>query len=185
MQKKIFLIILLSILSFGPLLAQLKVGLKGGAVLSTLRRDASLNLNGGTLGYLAGIMVKKNMGELGWFFQPEFQYVYLGDGDQKLSFVKIPLIIGFDVSDDVNIHIGYQPGWLVGASNDAKDSYKSMNHEISLGMDFMAGNKVLLGLRVNYGLTNLVEDPKEVKNYEVTTFTVDIYMAFLLFDSER
>ncbi len=185
MRKRLIVFVLISFMTIGTSIAQMKIGLKGGAVLSTLRRDASLNLNGGAIGYLGGIMLKKNMGELGWFIQPELQYVYLGDGNQKLSFVKIPITIGFDVSDDVNIHIGYQPGWLVGASNDAKDSYKTLNHEISLGMDFMAGNKVLLGLRVNYGLTNLVEDPVVVKNYEVTTFTVDMYMAFLLFDSER
>jgi len=185
MQKVLVLLVLLSIVTIDASVAQVKIGLKGGAVLSSLRRDASLNMNGGSIGYLGGIMVKKNMGELGWFIQPELQYAYIGDRDQKFSFIKIPVMIGFDVSDDVNIHVGYQPGWMIGATNDAKNSYKNMNHEISLGMDFMAGNKVLLGLRVNYGLTNLVDDPMEVKNFEVKTFTVDLYMAFLLFDSER
>lgn len=185
MQKALVLFLLLLISTTDPSFAQIKIGLKGGAVLSSLRRDASLNMNGGSIGYLGGIMVKKNIGELGWFIQPELQYAFIGDRDQKFSFIKIPVMIGFDVSHDVNIHIGYQPGLMIGATNDAKDSFKSMNHEISLGMDFMVGNKVLLGLRVNYGLTNLVEDPIEVKNFEVKTFTVDMCMAFLLFDSEH
>lgn len=169
----------------GSLVAQWKIAPKAGVVLSTLRRDASLNMNGGMVGYMGGFMFKRNMGELGWFVQPELQYVYFGDRDQKFSFVKIPLILGFDVSHDVNIHGGYQPGFLVGGNNYAKDIFKSVNHEISLGMDFLAGTKVLLGLRINYGLTNIVEDAMEVKNLEVKSFTADIYLGFLIFDSER
>jgi hypothetical protein len=184
MKKKIW-IFLFAVFVSTPLLAQWKIAPKAGVVLSTLKRDGNININGGTVGFMGGLMFKRNMGELGWFVQPELQYAYFGDGEQKLSFFKIPLVLGLDFSDDVNVHLAYQPGFLVGGDNDAKENFKHVNHEISLGMDFIAGQKVLLGLRINYGLTNLVENPAEVKNYDVNTFTVDLYIGFIVFNSEN
>ena len=79
-------------------MAQWIVAPKAGVVLSSLKRDGNLNLNGGAVGFMGGFMFKKNMGELGWFVQPELQYSYFGDGEQKFSFIKIPLVLGYDVS---------------------------------------------------------------------------------------
>jgi hypothetical protein len=161
-------------------MAQTSFGIKGGAVLSTLRRDANLNVNGGRVGYLLGIFVKKNMGDLGWFFQPEVQYATEGDNGQKLAYLRVPLLLGLDLSEDVNLHLAYQPSILIGGENDARDFLKTWNHVISMGMEFTAIKNGLIGTRINYGATNIVEVPAEAKNYTIRTFTVDVYLALFL-----
>ena len=86
-------LILFTFLSVIPLAApaQFSAGIKGGVELSTLIRDSNLNVNGGRVGYVAGIYAKKNMGELGWFFQPELLFVSEGDNAQKLNYLVIQI----------------------------------------------------------------------------------------------
>jgi hypothetical protein len=92
----------------------------------------------------------------------------------------VPLLIGLDLSEDVNLHMAYQPSILVGGENEARDFLKTWNHVISMGMEFTAFKNGLFGVRVNYGSTNIVDDATEAKNFTIKTFTVDVYAALFL-----
>jgi hypothetical protein len=166
-------------------IAQFAAGIKGGIELSTLRRDDNLNLNGGRVGFAAGVFAKKNMGELGWFIQPEILYVSEGDNTQKLDYLKIPIMLGFDVSEDVNIHGGYNLAILVGPGNEVKEAFSSTNHQITLGMEFQGFKNGFFGIRLNYGASNIVEDPATVKNFTVHTLTSSMYMDIRLIGKEK
>jgi len=66
-----------------------------------------------------------------------------------------------------------------------KDGYKSVNHSITLGMEFRAFPRGLMGVRLNYGFHNIVEDPTLVKNFTVRTLTSTMYIAINLVDENR
>jgi len=170
----LFLLIGWSIQSFG----QLRIGFNGGVVLSSLIRENNLVAQDGTVGFLIGANAKYNLGELGWFIQSGVDYTQEGDHNQNLSFVKVPLILGLDASDDVSIYVAYNLAWQVGNDNGVQDFYKDFANILGLGFEIRVSEKINIGTRLNYGLSNLVDDPAEAMNYSVKPFTLDLYLAY-------
>lgn len=160
--------------------AQLRVGITGGPVLSSLVRDSNLSARAGMVGYLVGGVAKLNIGELGWFFQSGVNYTLEGDNDQHVNFVKVPLIIGFDASDDVNVHVAYNFAWQVGDQNNVQEFYKGNANILGVGFEIYISNKFAVGFRLNYGLSNLVSEPIEAKNFKVIPFTFEVYLTYFL-----
>jgi len=177
---KLFLIIAVLFL-FSESHAQFKAGVTGGVVLSSLIRDGHINAKAGTVGYLVGANAKYNLGELGWFFGSGVNYSLEGDSDQKLNWVKVPLILGLDVSDDVNINVVSDLAWQVGNENGVQDFYNSTANMLGLGSEVYISDNFALGLRLNYGLSDLVKVPADAKNYEIKPFTFDMYLTYFLF----
>jgi hypothetical protein len=178
---KIFKVFLL-LFFFLPTYAysQLKIGVTGGVVLSSLVRDNQLNARAGTLGYLFGANARINLGELGWFVQSGISYSLEGDNDQNLNFIKIPMVLGLDVSDDVNIHAAYDFAWQVGNQNNVQDFYNGNANMLGLGAEINISEKFAMGFRLNYGLSNLVNDPAKAKNFKIRPFTLDLYLNYYL-----
>lgn len=158
--------------------AQLRVGINGGVVMSSLIRESSLIAQDGTVGFLIGANAKYNLGELGWYVQSGVDYTQEGDHNQPLSFVKIPLILGLNASDDVSIYVAYNLAWQVGNENNVQDFYEEFATMLGLGFEIHIPHNISLGSRLNYGLSNLVEDPAEAKNLTVKPFTLDLYLAY-------
>ncbi len=181
-MKRLTLIIGLIILISIPVLAQtkLKLGLTGGGVFSTLIRDSNLNAKGGYLGYSLGAVGKLNMGDLGWFVQSGVNYSHEGDVGQKLDFIKVPLTLGLDVSEDVSLYTSYYLTWQVGNDNDVQDFYKETANMLAFGADIGISDSFALGSRLFYGLSNLVDDPAGALNYEVKPFGFDLYLTWFL-----
>jgi hypothetical protein len=163
-----------------PVLSQLMVGVKAGTVLSTTNKDGHLNLKGGRVGYVAGMQARKYVGELGWWLQAEAVYAAEGDNEEVLRFAKIPLVAGFDAGADVNIHVAYTTAFLVGGTDDVMDYYERVSHVLSLGMEAYAGERWVIGGRLNYTVSNLVEVPLEAKFFNVHPLTFELYAAFWL-----
>ena len=157
---------------------QIKVGFTGGVVLSSLIRDSNLALNDGKFGFIFGANAKYNLGELGWYLQSGVDYTLEGDSEQHLSFVKIPLIIGLDASDDVSIFFTYNLAWQVGNHNDVQDFYNKFANILGLGMEIHVSQKFAIGSRLNYGLSNLVSDPAGARNFNIKPFTFEIFTTF-------
>lgn len=158
--------------------AQIRFGVNGGVVLSSLIRDNNLAVNDGQIGYLIGANVKYNMGELGWYVQSGVDYTLEGDNIQNLNFVKIPLILGLDASEDVSIFVAYNLAWQVGNHNNVQDFYKDFANILGLGFEIHTSDKFAIGTRLNYGLSNLVEEPADAKNYTVIPFTLELYLTY-------
>lgn len=161
--------------------AQLRVGATGGVVISSLIRDSNLNSRAGLVGYLVGATAKYNVGELGWFFQSGVNYTLEGDSDQNLNFVKIPLTIGFDASDDVNVNVTYNLAWQVGNDNNVQDFYHDFANILGLGFEVYVFDKFAFGSKLNYGLSNLVKDPAVAKNFSVKPFSFDLTLTYFMY----
>lgn len=184
MKKKLFTIIM----SLAPLFfisppadAQLRVGITGGVKMSSLIRDNSINANAGKLGYIVGANTKLNLGELGWFVRSGVFYSLEGDSQQSLNFVSVPLILGLDMSDEVNIFIAYDLAWQVGNDNNVQDFYQSYANMIGMGAEVHVSEKFAIGFRLNYGLSNLVKEPADAKNFTVKPLTFDLYLTYYIF----
>jgi len=175
--KFIALVSICSLLSFSSF-AQLRIGFTGGVVLSSLIRDSNLALHDGNVGYIFGANAKLNLGELGWYLQSGVDYTLEGDSEQPLNFVKIPLILGLDASEDVSIFVAYNLAWQVGNQNNVQEFYKDFANILGLGMEIHVSDKSAIGARLNYGLSNLVSDPAEAKNFNIKPFTFEIYLTF-------
>jgi hypothetical protein len=177
---KFISLILIFINSFGQLQAQLKVGFTGGAVLSTLIRDNNLKTADGQFGYLLGATAKYNIGELGWFVQSGVNYTLEGDSQQKLNFVKVPLTLGLDLGEDVSLYGTYNVAWQVGNENNVQDFYKHSATILGMGFCINTSKHISIGGTLNYGLSNLVSDVMQAKNYSIKPFTFDIYLTYFL-----
>ncbi len=179
-MKRLTLIIGLGILSTIAVSAQtkLKLGLTGGGVFSTLIRDSNLNAKGGYLGYTFGATAKLNMGDLGWFVQSGVHYSHEGDVAQKLDFLKLPLTLGIDVSEDIALYSSYYLAWQVGNANNVQDFYKESASMLAFGADVEITKNFSLGSRLCYGLSNLVDDPAGAKNFIIKPFNFDFYLTY-------
>ena len=163
--------------------AQVNVGINGGAVLSSLVRDNNIAVQDGLAGYLVGINAKYNMGELGWFAQSGVDYTLEGDSGQKLNFVKVPLTLGFDFENGGSFFGTYHLAWQVGNDNGVQDFYKEFATILGFGFEIEVSKKFSLVTRLNYGLSNLVDDPLEAKNFTIKPFTLDLYITYSIFNS--
>lgn len=180
LKLKFLLLTLIFINLFGQLQAQLKVGFTGGAVLSTLIRDSNLKTADGQFGYLLGATAKYNLGGLGWFVQSGINYTLEGDSQQKLNFVKVPLTLGLDMGEDVSIYGIYNLAWQVGNDNNVQDFYNQFANILGMGFCINTSEHFSIGGTLNYGLSNLVNDPAQAKNYNIKPFTFDIYLTYFL-----
>ncbi len=176
--RKGFLLILFIL----PLLAnaQFRAGLTGGAVLSSLVRDNQINSSAGKVGYLLGLSAKLNLGELGWFLQSGAHYTLEGDTKQPLNFIKIPLGLGLDFSDDVGVYVAYDLAWLVGNQNNVQDFYNNFANMLAIGSDIDITDSFGLGFRLNYGLSNLVKDAAAAENFNIRPLTFDLYLNYYI-----
>lgn len=161
--------------------AQFRAGLTGGAVLSSLVRDSQINSSAGKIGYLIGLNAKYNFGDLGWFIQSGVHYTLEGDSRQPLNFVKVPLALGLDFSDDVGVYVAYDLVWLAGNQNNVQDFYNNYANILGLGAEIYISERFVPGFRLNYGLSNLVKVPADAKNFTIKPFTLDLYLTCYLF----
>jgi hypothetical protein len=161
-------------------LAQLKIGVSGGAVLSSLVRDGQMNARQGKVGYMVGASARLNLGELGWFVQTGMSYTLEGDSDQSINFLKVPAVLGLDVSEDVNVYVAYDLAWQMSNENNAQDFYNQTANILGLGAELYPGKKLAIGSKLNYGLSNLVKDPSGAKNFKIRPFTLEFYLTYFI-----
>lgn len=180
MLKRSLFILFAMFLLGNPIMAQLKIGLTGGVVLSSLVRDSNIALNDGTVGFLIGGNAKLTLGDLGWYVQSGVNYTNEGDSQQPLSFVKVPLIIGLDAGDDVSIYFAYNLAWQVGNENNVQDFYNDFANIMGLGVEIHISKKFSIGSTLNYGLSNLVSEPSQALNFNIKPLTFDIYVTYRL-----
>jgi hypothetical protein len=161
-------------------LAQLKVGLTGGMVLSSLVRDSQLVANDGVVGFLIGANAKLSLGDLGWFIRSGINYTQEGDYEQSISFLKVPLTLGLDAFNDVSIFVTHHLAWLVGNENSVQDFYHDFANILGLGFEIHISTKFSVGSSLNYGLSNLVSEPDPNKNFKVKPISLDLYVTYHL-----
>lgn len=128
--------------------AERKIGFVGGA-------DVTWRLHQ-QVGFSAGLFYS-NEG----FKYPEIEGLKL---KHSLSFLNMPLMGNFYVTDHLCINAGVQVSWLAAASQTLRhgdqtetrdlNNYKSLNFAVPVGVSYQQGN-VVLDLRYNIGLRDL------------------------------
>lgn len=171
------IIVLLLFPFYNQLYGQIQIRAKGGLVLSSLVRDSNMNLYDGRIGYLLGVNAKIDISDLGWYLQSGIDYANEGDSELTLNFLKVPLIIGLDISDGTSVFMIYNLAWNLDKS-DAEGSYSNFANMLGFGIEFALSTKTSFGSSLSYGLSNLVQDPDVAMNFNIKPLTFNLYLVY-------
>jgi hypothetical protein len=183
MKKNILLTLFLVLFCFYSSQAQsVRFGLKGGLNLALLSGAVNVESHfkpGVLLGGYANFPLAKK-----WYIQPELlfsgqgaKYIYLDppaftkvDGETKtnLPYLKLPLLVKFQLSERFSLHLGPEFGLLLASREkgelegeivDKDLSHLTKSAEIAVvgGMEFNVSSTVHLGGRLNFGLTDIYD----------------------------
>jgi hypothetical protein len=175
---KIILTVLLLMVATG-LLAQNKFSGNIGLNLSSVSSVNSTNPDG-ILGLSGGFAYKMYMNDLGWFLKPGVGFSQEGYLHQRLNYINIPLVIGFDFTDDFNVNGGFQYGILVGGLNDPSNNFYRSNMSFLIGFEFYPTDRFEVGLRFANGIKNLVKEPDALVINDARTYSIQLYFSFNL-----
>jgi hypothetical protein len=166
MKKLIFAIIVL--FSFSTVQAQIvQFGLKGGYNSATLsEQDGNKALSGFHVGALAEIDIV--------FMSIQSELVYSTQGsafdsgdDTKLDYLNVPVMAKLNLLKILYLEAGPQFGFLLSAkdgSKDIKDNLNSTDIAVGVGAGVELFDKFDIGLRYNFGVTDVNKDGDSVKN---------------------
>jgi hypothetical protein len=188
-MKKVILVTLLALGSF-PLLAQVRIGVKAGGMLTDIAVDGiGLGYSGDQakpkFSYLAGAVLTLPVYDQ-LSLQAELLYSNKGTWGEfeafgervKISnhhhYLSLPLLLRYHLTDQLGIGLGPEVSYLLGAyqrtdtfgSNPQKRYYEPIDVAINLDLQYNLLEKLSLGLRYNLGI------------YDITT-----RQEFVLFES--
>jgi hypothetical protein len=177
--KVITSVIVLQLLLGNALMAQNTLSLAAGLNYSSVSSINSSNPDG-KLGFNAGIAYKRYIGDLGWFVKPGFSYSQEGWLLQRIDYINLPVISGFDFTDDFNFNLGFQYGYLVGGLNDPQNRIDRSNLAFLVGFEFYPTEIFDVGLRFANGIKNIVAKPDEMVIKDARTYSIQFYFGFNL-----
>lgn len=171
-MRKVVLVVLVVLSSLSYVNAQdVTYGVKVGANFSTLNGDAfdTDMITRMHAAVTADIALSDSFS-----IQPEVMYSAEGakqagggNGELKMNYLRIPLMVKFYVSEGFSIDAGPQVGFLVSAEdeagNDLKDAYESTDFGFNIGSTYLMDSGVNFSVRYNIGITDVV-DGSDAKN---------------------
>lgn len=201
MKKAIILgLITVCALSFTAQAQDLKLGLKAGLNVASLKTDKSLFENENSVGYLAGIWGR--IGGNSFHFQPEAYFTSksasihpdasdagtdLIKGDIKFTNIDVPLLIGtkFPVGPaKLKLQAGPLFSFVIDENNPYKDNVSAVYQEaltnykdkfsalvIGTGIDF---SKLTFDLRYELGLGNISEYEGSAGKQKLNLWTISL-----------
>ena len=122
-----------------------------------------------------------NMGDLGWFIKPALFYSQEGWLHQRLNYLNLPVIVGFDFAEDFNFDLGLQYGYLVGNLYDLEDKASRSNFSFLVGFEFYPAPAFDVGLRFANGIHNIIADPTDLVITDARTYSIQFYFGFNLY----
>ena len=175
-MKKVILVTLLALGSF-PLLAQVRVGVKAGGLISNVAPEGiRFNYPGASgstrFSYLAGAVLTLPIHNR-WSVQAELLYSKKGMQSgfvialnqtsrtyDNLHYLSVPLLMRYQPIDRLSVGVGPEIGYLLGAyqrssllgSRPEKAQYEPLDVAVNLDVQYTLLNKISLGLRYNVGL---------------------------------
>lgn len=179
MRSKIIIIcIILFVASTGHLAAQ-QLSIAAGLNYSSVSSVNSTNPDG-KLGFNAGIGYKHYIGDLVWFVKPALFYSQEGWLHQRIDYLNLPVISGFDFTDDFNFNLGFQYGYLIGGLDDPHERIDRSNLAFLIGFEFYPANAFDVGLRFANGVKNIIAKPDEMVIKDARTYSIQFYFGFNL-----
>ncbi len=185
-MKKVFLSFFLAASFYGAS-AQVQFGAKAGLNLASLTGD-DVDVKS-KIGFNAGLFAEIPVSEQ-FSVKPELVYSLQGaksdgEGDSKLnlSYLNIPILAKYNISEGFFAEAGPQIGFLTtakakydGGSVDIKDNFKSIDFSLGLGLGYELSETYGLNLRYNLGLSSIADDDDaKVKN---SVFQLGIFYKF-------
>lgn len=143
-----------------------RFGIKGGLNITTYAGgdywDAN-SLVGFQVGGFAEIKIIERLA-----IQPEILFstqgasldTPLGDYDEKINYINVPVLAKFYITKQFTVEGGPQLGFLVSAKqdgHDAKDDYKSIDTGFNFGAGYNFTDNVSVNLRYTVGLSNVLD----------------------------
>ena len=153
-MKKLLLIFAISLGFTTATLAQdATFGGKAGLNIASLTGDDS-NADG-TIGFFLGgygtFMLSDEFA-----LQGELLFSQQGADDFSLSYINIPVLAKYYVSEEISLHFGPQLGILVAAEND--DFVKPTDFSLALGGEYQLESGLSFNLRYAFSLTSIGEE---------------------------
>ena len=138
----------------------------------------------GRLGVMGGAAYRHYIGKLGWFIKPGFNFSQEGWLHKRLSYLNMPIQVGFDFTDDFNLNLGLQYGFLTTNLSDPQGIIDRNNFAILLGVEFYPSNALEIGLRFANGVNNIIKKPDAIVIKDARTYAITFYFAFVLGQKE-
>lgn len=167
------------ILWFSEAKAQNKMSIAAGLNYSSVSSINSSNPDG-ILGFNAGLGYKIYIDDLGWFVKPGLFYSQEGWLHQRLNYINLPLVAGFDFTDDFNFNLGFQYGFMASASNIPTGVVDRSNLAFLVGFEFYPADAFDVGLRFANGIKNIIADPTDIVIKDARTYSIQFYFGFNL-----
>jgi hypothetical protein len=190
-MKKTFLpALLIALLATGNVFAQVvSGGVRVGGNLANLKySEGDLSeTDDSKFGPLVGLYLTAMLNDQ-FGIQPELVYSSMGSksGDEttKLGYISIPILVRYQIVEQVHLLLGPQPSFLLsakieedGEDFDVKDELKSLDFSgvIGIGADFDRFN---VGLRYALGLASILDEDDDFK---IKTRAFQIVVGYQLF----
>ncbi|MBD0823035.1 porin family protein [Aestuariibaculum marinum] len=146
------------------------IGVKAGTSISSFKGDSDSEFSS-RASFLVGAMIESKISER-LFLHPEFVLSSQGakykhdsiDEEYRLSYINIPILIGFQVSERICFVTGPQLGVLLSAKGesegqldqDIKSFFNDTDLSLSAGLSYKFLSGLNLSVRYNLGLKNIV-----------------------------
>lgn len=181
-MNRLLLLIVIILASTVAANAQNKLSIVAGVNYSSVSSINSANPDG-TLGFNGGLAYRYYINDLGWFIKPGLFYSQEGWQLRRLNYLNIPVIAGFDFTNDFNFNLGFQYGYLLSGASDLGDLVDKSNLAFLIGFEFYPADAFDVGLRFANGIKNIIADPDDPALNGVTdarTYSIQFYFAFNL-----
>ncbi|AUC76517.1 porin family protein [Olleya sp. Bg11-27] len=186
-MKKLLFITAITIFGFTNAQAQeVEFGAKIGANFTSIYGDTNDNVELITSVINFGVYSEISLTEK-FSFQPEIMYSIQGfsinddvtgtDDIVSLNYLNVPLMGKYHVTKGLSLEAGPQIGFLLSAKNediDVKDTFKSIDVGVNLGLEYKLENGLNFGARYNFGLLNIndIEGSSDKFKNGVAQFTI-------------
>lgn len=165
--------------------AQNEIGVKAGANYTDVRIENNFpNSTSGNFGFDVGVYDRSHFAER-FFLHTELLVshrvtdysldfdnlevigpndpMFAGDIDTKLTetLLVLPVMVGFDITNDLSFSVGPQLGYVLNRSmdDDAVDNsyfvndYDTFDFSLNAGLDYEVGQQLRVGVRYSHGIT--------------------------------
>jgi hypothetical protein len=144
------------------------------------------------LGVYALYMINEQFG-----VQPELLFAMQGSkwdfgGDDekfKFNYLQLPILLRYNITEAISIHLGPQFGFLLSAeveeedgdTEDIKDNIKGLDFAAATGAEYEMPNGLGFGARYVLGLSNIADPEDPDDNVELKNRTFQLYVKYILF----
>lgn len=155
-----------------------------GLNYSNVSSKNSINPDG-ILGLNAGFAYKFYVDDLGWSLMPGIEYSQEGFKTQRLDYINLPLLVGFDFTTTFSLSTGFQYSQLVGGSNQAREVIYSSNFAFLVTFEFFPTEKFVTGLKFANGIKNIIKQPDIVIVQTASTYSIQFYIGMTLYRGSK